>query len=404
MLRLAWRNVWRNRRRSLINVASMAFGLAAIMFGQSLLRSLQLQLIEKATGSFTGQVRIQRSDVDEPKFPDKFVLDPSRAENLLTKDSRVLAWGARIQITGLVSSPTMSLGALICGVDPDKERLVTDMSGYIKEGHYLEPGVKGVVMGRKIAGRLDVRLGEKIVIMAQAADGSMGADTFRVVGIHETGSESFDGQIVWVPLSAMQELLGRPGQVNQIAAKLKDIETADTVSSDLNLTLGSGTTRSVSWKKIDKEILGIQSFQDGLLTIVLIVVFAIVALGILNTQLMSLYERVREFGVLMAIGARPTWVIKLLMVESALLGLVGVALGITVGTILIAHYGRVGLHLPVGDAFKYFLPFPSVIFLIPAWRQHVIACTTVFLITLLATVPPALRAGRLKPAEALRHV
>jgi ABC-type lipoprotein release transport system permease subunit len=232
----------------------------------------------------------------------------------------------------------------------------------------------------------------------------MGADTFRVVGIHETGSESFDGQIVWVPLSAMQELLGRPGQVNQIAAKLKDIETADTVSSDLNLTLGSGTTRSVSWKKIDKEILGIQSFQDGLLTIVLIVVFAIVALGILNTQLMSLYERVREFGVLMAIGARPTWVIKLLMVESALLGLVGVALGITVGTILIAHYGRVGLHLPVGDAFKYFLPFPSVIFLIPAWRQHVIACTTVFLITLLATVPPALRAGRLKPAEALRHV
>jgi ABC-type lipoprotein release transport system permease subunit len=136
MLRLAWRNVWRNRRRSLINVASMAFGLAAIMFGQSLLRSLQLQLIEKATGSFTGQVRIQRSDVDEPKFPDKFVLDPSRAENLLTKDSRVLAWGARIQITGLVSSPTMSLGALICGVDPDKERLVTDMSALQRDQDY----------------------------------------------------------------------------------------------------------------------------------------------------------------------------------------------------------------------------------------------------------------------------
>ncbi len=404
MIRLAWRNVWRNGRRSLINVASMGFGLAAIMFGQSMMRSLQYQLIEKATGSFTGHVRIQRRDVDEPKFPDKFMTDPGPAGRLLDSDPRVLVWGRRIQITGLVSAPKMSLGALICAVEPDKERRLTNMSTYIKEGTYVDGNAKGVVMGRKIANRLDVRLGEKVVLMAQAADGSMGADVFRVVGIHETGSESFDGQMVWIPLKAMQDLLGRPGQANQLAAKLKDIDQAAAVAADLDAKLGPGNVGALSWRSIDKEIIGIQAFQDGLLTIVLGVVFAIVALGILNTQLMSLFERVREFGVLMAIGARPRWIVRLLMTESALLGLVGTALGVVLGAVLIDHFGRYGLALPVGEAFKYFLPFPSVIFLRPSWILHGFACATVFVVTLLATLPPALRAGRLKPAEALRHV
>lgn len=404
MLRLAWRNVWRNRRRSLINVAAMGFGLAAIMFGQSMMRSLQTQLIEKATGSITGHVRVQRDDVDEPKFPDKFIADPEPAAKILDADPRIAVWGRRIHMTGLVSSPNASLGALICAVEPGKEKTLTDMSTYIKEGTYLDPDGKGIVMGRKIAGRLDVRLGEKVVIMAQAADGSMGAEAFRVVGLQVTGSESFDGQIVWIPLKAMQEMLGRPGQVNQIAARIKDIELTDEVTADLDKRLPPGNIRAISWKKIDREIIGIQAFQNGILTVVLFIVFAIVALGILNTQLMSLFERVREFGVLMAIGARPRWIVRLILAESLVLGSVGTLLGLAIGSALIAYFGRHGLNLPVGEAFSYFLPFPSVIYLVPSWRQHAFACFSVFAITLLASLPPALRAGRLKPAEALRHV
>lgn len=404
MLRLAWRNVWRNRRRSLINVAAMGFGLAAIMFGQSLIISLQQQLIEKATGSITGHVRVQRSDVDESKFPDKFMADPEPAAKVLAAEPRISVWGRRIQVTGLVSAPSASLGVLICAVEPEKERLLTDMSTYLKEGGYLEPDKKGVVMGRKLAKRLDVRLGEKVVVMSQASDGSMGAEAFRVVGIHETGSESFDGQIIWLPLKAMQELLVRPGQANQLAARVRDIATADAVAADVDARLAPGAIRAISWKAIDREIISIQAFQNGILTIVLVIVFLIVALGILNTQLMSLFERVREFGVLMAIGARPRWIVRLILAESLLLGLVGALLGLAIGAVLIAHFGRHGLHLPVGEAFSYFLPFPSVIYMIPSWRMHAIACCSVFLITLLASLPPALRAGRLKPAEALRHV
>ncbi len=404
MMRLAWRNVWRNRRRSLINAAAMGFGLAAIMFGQSLILSLQVQLIEKATGSITGHVRIQRGDVDESKFPDKFMADPEPGARLLEKDPRVSVWGRRIQITGLISAPNASLGALICAVEPEKERRLTDMTSYLKEGTYLDGNGKGIVMGRKIAARLDVRLGEKVVLMAQAADGSMGAEAFRVVGLHETGSESFDGQIVWVPLKAMQEMLVRPGQANQLAARLHDINQADDVAKELDAALGPGNVRAISWKSIDREIISVQAFQNAILSIVLVIVFAIVALGILNTQLMSLFERVREFGVLMAIGARPAWVVRLILAESLLLGLVGAVFGALLGAILIGYFGRYGLRLPLGDAFSYFLPFPSIIYMHPSWKLHALACACVFVITLLASLPPALRAGRLKPAEALRHV
>ena len=205
-------------------------------------------------------------------------------------------------------------------------------------------------------------------------------------------------------IDRMDEMLGRPGQVNQLAMRLEDVELTDAVAADLDRRLPPGNVRPISWKIIDREIIGIQAFQNGILTVVLFIVFAIVALGILNTQLMSLFERVREFGVLMAIGARPRWIVRLILAESLVLGLVGVLLGVATGAAMIAYFGRHGLHLPVGQAFSYFLPFPSVIYLRPSWHQHAFACASVFLITLLASLPPALRAGRLKPAEALRHV
>lgn len=403
MLRLAWRNVWRNLRRSLINAAAMGFGLSAIMFGQSLIKSLQSQLIEKSTGSITGHLQVQREDVDETKFPDKYIKDPEPVLRLLEADPRVKVAARRIHITGLVSSPTASMGALVCAVEPEREKSITAMSGYMKEGTYLVGHPKGVVMGTKLAARLDVRLGEKVVVMAQASDGSMGAEAFRVVGIHHTGSESFDGQIIYIQLSAAQELLARPGQANHLVARLHDIESAVSVRAALQPKLPPGL-RALAWRDIDHEIVGVQAFQDAILRIVLLVVFMIVALGILNTQLMSLFERVREFGVLMAVGARPRWVMRLILVESLLLGLCGAAFGLTLGAAMIAHFGRTGLHLAVGDAFSYFLPFPSVIYMRPSWGAHVEATLAVIVTSLLAAVPPALRAQKLKPAEALRHV
>ena len=296
-----------------------------------------------------------------------------------------------------------SVGVLIVGVEPEKDKLITTMSGYMTQGAYLaEP--RSVVMGEKLAQRLEVMLGEKVVVMAQADDGSMGAEAFRIGGLYKTGSTSFDTQIIYLPLPAAQELLAVGPKANNVVARLKDIDDSDAVRAQLSEALAGKPVQVLSWKEIDHEILAIQKFQDGLLDVVLLVVFLIVALGILNTLLMSLFERVREFGVLMAIGAKPRWVLRLVIAESLILGSIGTLLGLAGGSALILYFGKVGLPLPIGDALSYFLPFPSVIFLRFAWASHAFAAASVFATSLLAAVPPALRACRLKPVEALRHV
>ncbi len=404
MLRLAWRNIWRNLRRSLITVASMGCGLAAIMFGQSMIKSVQRQLIEKATGSITGHVQVQSRSIKDFKFPDKYIAEPEPVAKALAGQKGVKAFGRRITITGLVSSPTASQGVLILGVEPEKERLITTMGEYITTGTYLGSQTRGVVMGDKLAQRLDLRLGEKAVVMAQADDGSMGAEALRLVGLYHTGSETFDGQIIHVPLSAAQELLVTGPKVHQFVARLDEIDDVDRVRSELAGKLGREAVQVITWKDVDREILGVQKFQNGLLSIILLVVFAIVALGILNTLLMSLFERVREFGVLMAMGARPGWVLKLVLFESVLLGLVGTAAGFSAGVGMIAYYHRAGLHLPIGEAISYFIPFPDVLYLSPTWPGHLFAAACVLVTSVIAAIGPGLRASRLRPAEALRHV
>ncbi len=407
MVMLAWRNVWRNFRRSLITTASMGCGLAAIMFGQSMIKSEQQQLVEKATGSITGHIQIQHKDIKEFKFPDKYFGDTRRVEEILAKEPGIKVFGKRINITGLVSSPKGSEGTLICAVEPDKEAQVTTMAGYIVKGEFFSDKYpKSIVLGDKLATKLDLRLGEKAVVMAQAQDGSMGAEAFRVVGIFHTGSVSFDGQIVYIPLAAAQEILAVGDKVNHFVAKVDDIGKADEIRDDLQAKLRAAglPLQAVSWRDVDHEITSIQKFQDGLLDIVLAIIFVIVALGILNTLLMSLFERVREFGVLMAVGARPGWIMRLVLIESILLGSIGTLLGLAIGSAMIAYFGKFGLPLPIGDALSYFIPFPSVIFLRWSWGSHAYAAGAILATSLVAAVPPALRACRLRPAEALRHV
>ncbi len=404
MIMLAWRNVWRNFRRSLITTSSMGCGLAAIMFGQSMIKSEQHQLIEKATGSITGHIQIQHRMIKEYKFPDRYIDDPAPIDAILAKMPGVKAFGQRINITGLVSSPAGSVGTLICAVQPDKEVQVTSMAGYIKQGEFLGKHPKGIVMGDKLAQRLEVRMGEKVVVMAQAEDGSMGAEAFRVVGIYHTGSVSFDGQIIYIPLAAAQELLVAGVKVNQFVARLDEIDEADHIQVELSAKVSGKPVQVLTWKNVDHEIVSIQKFQNGLLDVVLLIIFSIVALGILNTLLMSIFERIREFGVLMALGARPRWVLKLVLLESVILAMVGTAFGLAAGSLLILYFGRVGLPLPIGDALSYFLPFPSVIFLAFTWPGHLFAAASVLVAAVLAAIAPALRACRLRPAEALRHV
>ncbi|MFH1726369.1 MAG: FtsX-like permease family protein [Elusimicrobiota bacterium] len=404
LLTLAWRNVWRNRRRTLITVLSIGSGLAALLFGQSLIKTIQYQLIRKATGTFTSHIQVLAEGVEDLKFPDRYMEDPAGIESALRGVAGIEALERRVHVTGLISSKKESAGVLICGIEPERDRRVLSMHTYLTRGRHLGAEPDGIYLGDKLADHLGVDLGDEVVVMSSAVDGSLGAELFTLTGIFHSGSHTFDNSIVYVPLETAQGMLAVGDRINNLAIRAGDPLRLSETREAVARALDGRPVQVRTWADIDYELVAIRDYEDALLSIVLLVVFAIVALGILNTLLMAMFERVREFGVLMAMGARPGVIRRLVILESCILGALGAAFGLAVGCGLIAFYGRTGLELPVGDAIAYFMPFDAKLFLRFNWGSHAVALGAVLLTSVLSAIPPALRASRTSPVEALRHL
>lgn len=400
---LAWKNLWRNRRRTLITVVSVSAGLCALIFAQSLVETIQVQLVGKSTGIHTGHLQVLEKDTPDMKFPDRWIPDAGPVERALKALPGVAAFQKRVVVTGLLSSKAESAGVMLCGVEPDKDPKVLSIATYLKEGRLLAPGEAGLYIGDTLAGQLGVKVGDEVVMMATSRDGSMGAELAEVVGIYHTGSYTFDVSLAYADIAQVQRLMGAEGLVNDFVARLEDPSRLEEARARLAAALAGLPVRAATWEEIDYELVGIRDYQDALLRIVLGVVFLIVALGIVNTLLMSMYERVREFGLLMALGARRGFVGRLVVAESVLIGLLGAAGGLAGGAALVLYYGAAGLRLPINDAVGFFMPFDANLYLRFDWPRHLTALAAVFVTCALAGLPPALRAMRLKPAEALRQ-
>lgn len=404
LLKLAWRNVWRNKRRTLITLASISFGLAALLFQQSLIKSLQDQIVEKATRTYTGHLQVQSVETTDYKVPDARIPAPEAIYEAIQQVPEVECWAPKLIFTGLVSSAFTSKGLLVVGIEPELEKKLTIISTYIIEGEYLDrEKEREVMMGVKLAKEMDLRLGEKLVVMVQAEDGSLSAESFRIRAIFKTDSPVYDGQIIYIPIQSAQRLLVCGQGVSVVAMRAKKSEEIELVQQKLGSLLKNEPVKVLTWKESAHEIVSIQKFQDAILLIVLIVIFSIVALGIFNTLLMSLFERIREFGLMMALGSKPSHVAMLIIVESVFLGFLGMVFGNITGCALIFYFGKHGIPLPIGDAMGYWMPFDRMIFLKFAWKELIVSSIAAIVTSMIAAIFPAVRASRLKPAQALRH-
>ncbi|MCP4617158.1 MAG: ABC transporter permease, partial [Bradyrhizobium sp.] len=329
---------------------------------------------------------------------------PEPLRRLLEKDERVKAVGTRLLFTGLVHASGGSRGVLIIGVEPGIEKELSILPGYLTQGRYLGESPRDIFLGAKLAGEIDVRLGERIVVMAQSLQGDMGSELFRVAGLFEAGSAAYDGQIVYVPIDAARRLRGAGAAASHVVGILHDVGSAERLVVERSGDLRDPQAVLLTYKDVGSEIVGIKKFQDALLIVVLIIIFSIVGLGILNTISMSFFERIREFGVLRAIGARPVVVLRVLLAEASLMGLIGASGGLLLGLACIRFFGVYGLELPLGRAMAYFMPFDDRIYMQPQWAMHLKSAAGVYCVCVAAAVGPAVRAARLVVTEALRHI
>lgn len=401
--RMAVRSIVRNPRRTTLTIAASAFGLAAFVFLLSFVGGYLAQLVDNSTGYITGHLQIQHPDFRKQFDPALSLGDSDALLAQLRQRPEVAAAAPRTQAQVLVSSPTTTRNVMLLGIEPLAERDVTFIDRAIVEGRALGPADdRDIVIGRKLAERLNVRLGEKIVVMAQAADGSLASAAYRIGGIFATESEAFDNAIGYVTLEAAQRLLVMDNRVSAIAVKLKDRDTVDAFSAGLQQQFPR--YRVLAWSEILPEVGQMIGYIRVMARIIVGIVFIVVALGVMNTLLMSVMERTREFGIMLAMGTSPGAITRLVLYESLVLAVIGVLAGLLVGGALVIWLGVTGIDLTQYTRGLATIPGMTSVIYPRLGVGAVVSPVLVLLgVSLVAAVYPAWRAARLDPVLAIRH-
>jgi len=318
----------------------------------------------------------------------------------------VTAVAPRLQAMSMAASPTQTEPIMLYGVNPDTEREVTHLHEKIRDGAYLTPGShREIVVGRKLAERLGVRLGEKIVVMAPAADGSLGSAALRVTGIFETDNDLLDRGVAVTTLAAARELLSMPREAATLAVRLSDIEAADSVAKTVGAKLTAPDQQVVTWKKLLPEVVQMLEMLDVNLVVILIVVFIVVALGVTNTLLMAVLERTREFGLQLALGTRPGLIVRTVLYESLVVGVLGLGAGLVLGSLIVGYFHTFGFDLAAYAAATRTIPgMTSVVYPTPSFGNLWLPLSVLLVTSVIAAIYPAWRASRLDPVVALRRV
>lgn len=399
-LKLGWRNIWRNPRRTLIVASSIAVGLAGCALSMAIQLGMMSEMVDTAIATGLGHVQIHAPGWDEqPELEISLPAGGGALQPLLESDEDVLAWAPRIRGQGLVASPRASVGVGILGIDVEREAEVSLIASHLTAGEWFA-GERRIVIGEALARRLDVELGDKIVVTGQDLGGELTGQAYRVGGLFRTPSRELDEGTVLLPMSRAQELFGLGDAVSEIVVVTRSRDLVDAFGARLKAAVGErGEVRT--WGQLEPMLVYMVQSFDSMAWITYAAVFIAMAFGIANVLLMAVFERLREIGVMRAIGISRRRVIALVVYESTLL----TALGLLSGALLTAA-GLWALRdgIDISPWASELDAYGIGTRLVPLWRR---SDTT--LPVLIATVTaicasfwPALRAARTAPAEALR--
>lgn len=405
-LSIAGRNILRNRRRTAITAGGTAFGIVAFVFLFGFFDGFGEDLTENSTRYVTGHVQLERAGFRLDYAPELAFDGADALLRQLRAAPEVEAAAPRVQVQALASSAAKSEGILLVGIVPEAEREVTFIHRTIVEGRPLAAGAdRDILIGRKLAERLALRLGEKVIVMAQAADGELGTGAYRVGGIFATESGTFDGTMAFVTLPAAQSLLALDARVSTINLRLRDrAALADTLPGLQRRIAATGLSLA-PWQALLPQIEEMVRLVRVFSNILLAIAFIVIAMAIMNTVFMAVTERTREFGVMMALGTPPAAIQRMVVYETLALMLIASFIGYGLGFMLVATFGRQGI-----DLSGFFRGYSAIPGLTGVIHPQLVASRIVapglvlFAASVLVSLYPAARAARLDPVRAIRHV
>jgi ABC-type lipoprotein release transport system permease subunit len=405
-IRLGVRNLFRHSRRSLITIAMIGSGIAGLMFLRGFADGSYSQAIENFTSIASGHLQIYRKGFRSTTNVELPIEDIEAVKKIIRSRAEVKGLSERIMSQALISTAINAQGIMLVGISPEEELRVTRINQFVSAGSFFgRDDNQSILVGRQLAQTLKAAIGDKVVIFVQAYHGSMEAATYRIKGFIETGGKDIDARAAFITLEAARMLLGYSAEeASCVVVRLENTKEVPKIIQWLKPFLEQNGYEASSWDEIGPEMKEWIAFFDAIIEVIMIVVLLVVAVGIMNTIFMGVFERTHEFGLMVALGTRRSQLMLVVISEAAILSLLGICFGIILGLACIKYFHHVGINLTwYGQIRSQFYLSPRVF---PVASAKFLLKAIIFLSidSLLVSFYPAWKAASMEPIEAMRHI
>ena len=401
LVKIAGRNIWRSRKRSLIIITAVSIGLWAGIFMMAFYNGMIEQRISSAIADELSHIQLHHPEFRK-EYEIKYLLPQGKKIlKTIAKDSQIKAAAGRIIIKGMIASASGSSGITINGVMPKEEQALTNLNEKIIKGNYFDPKkTNQIILSEKLRKKLKLNLNKKTILTFQDKQGNLASGAFRITATYKTINGPYDDSNVFVKITDIDSLAGIPNELNEIAVLLQSNQLLDEVQSKLNQKFPK--TEIKNWMEISPELGLTISVGDQMVYIFMGIILLALAFGIINTMMMAVLERTREIGMLLALGMNKFKIFMMIVLETLFLILVGCPVGILLAFATIAITQQTGIDFSqFSEAYSSF-GYSSIIYPSLTARQFGIIMLLVFSTALFSALFPARKTLQLNPAESLK--
>jgi putative ABC transport system permease protein len=402
LLSLSWKNIWRNKTRSLVIIFAIVFGVLGGVGFTAFYNGMIYQRLDAAIGNEVSNIQIHNQHFLDNKEINDTIAHIAGLFPILDTCKQISAYSVRIKTLAMVNSANSSNGVMLLGVDPIKEKKVSGIFKFLKQGHYLDSCKKNsILIGEKLASNLKIKLRSKVVVTMQSSSGDITSAAFKVTGIFNSGNSGFDGRMAYVKYEDLAGIVGfEPGKAHEIAIMMLNDQSTDSLKTSLAAAMQGYSVQS--WKEIMPELGLMTDSSQYMLFIFMTIIFLALSFGIVNTMLMAVLDRIREIGMLMAIGMSKLRIFLMITFETILLMLTGSGLGLILSYFVIEIFRIYGIDLSAFSTGLSDMGFSSIVYPFIESNAYFQIGILVIITGILSSIIPARKALKLNPSEAIR--